>query len=166
MIRTFLVALRAVERALASGLLAVIVALVVMASAGRYFGSPVIWAIEVTQALFVWLCVLAADLTLQRAGHFSVDIFASLLPPRARKALDIFNILLGGALLAVLAWFGFVFASFTSTRPLPMTGITSGVATVALAVGFVLMLVTLAEQLIDRLRGRTVSDADEPREVM
>jgi TRAP-type C4-dicarboxylate transport system permease small subunit len=167
MIVSALAALRGVERALASILLVATVTLVVVASSTRYMGVPVIWAIEIIQALFVWLCVLAADLTLQRAGHFSVDTIANLLPRRARQVLEVFNVLLAAALLAGLAYYGFLFAYITSGRPLPMTGVTSAFATAALPVGFVLMLITLAEQLVARLQGRAPAPpADEAREVM
>lgn len=167
MIASFLAALRGVERALACALLVVIVALVVVASGTRYMGMPVLWAIEVTQALFVWLCIFAADLTLQRLGHFSVDMFANLLPRRARQMLEVFNVLLVGALLAVLAYYGILFAQFTGMRPLPMTGVTSAFATGALPAGFFLMLITLAEHLAARLKGRSpVADETGPREVM
>jgi TRAP-type transport system small permease protein len=167
MIVLFLERLRQVERAIACALLIGIVGLVIVASGTRYMGMPVLWAIEVTQAAFVWLCVFAADLTLQRLGHFSVDMVANLLPRRPRQVLEAFNVLLAGALLAVLAWYGFKFASFTGMRPLPMTGVSSAVATGALPVGFVLMLITLAEHLVARLKGEApVVDPTEPREVM
>jgi len=167
MIKSLIDRLRRLERALAAALLIAIVALVFVASSARYLGTPLIWSIEITQALFVWLCVLAADLTLQRAGHFSVDALANLLPPRARLVLDVFNILLVGALLALLVWYGVVFAEISYGRPLPMTGVTSATATAALPIGFALMLITLAEQLVARLHGEARKD-DEPvtREVM
>lgn len=167
MISSFLQHLRRVERALAGTLLVVIVGLVIVSTATRYMGHPLIWSIEVTQALFVWLCVLAADLTLQRLGHFSVDMFANFLPPGPRKVLEVFNVLLAGALLATLAYFGVLFAQFTGMRPLPMTGVSSAWATGALPVGFALMLVTLIEHLLARLQGRSpVVETTEPREVM
>ena len=167
MIHSVLTGLRGAERAAAGVLLVVIVALVVAASAARYAGAPILWAIEITQALFVWLCVFAADLTLQRLGHFSVDMVANLLPRRARQALEVFNLLLVGAFLGVLVFYGWRFASFTGMRPLPMTGVTSAVATAALPVGFALMLITLAEHLVLRLKGQTLAPyAGEPREVM
>lgn len=167
MIKFALGILRQTERAVAAALLVVTVTLVVVASAARYMGVPLVWTIEVVQAMFVWLCVISADLTLQRAGHFSVDMFANLLPRRARQALEIFNVLLSAALLATLAYYGFLFAYITSGRPLPMIGITSGVATMALPVGFVLMLITLAEHLIARIKGKPIVPAgDVVREVM
>jgi TRAP-type transport system small permease protein len=167
MIVLLLERLRQVERALACALLIGIVALVIIASGTRYMGVPVLWAIEVTQAAFVWLCVFAADLTLQRLGHFSVDMFANLLPRRARQILEVINVLIAGALLATLTYYGMLFAQFTGMRPLPMTGVTSAVATGALPAGFALMLITLLEHLLARLKGEApVVDASEPREVM
>lgn len=167
MIADLLMGLRAVERGLASLIFVAIVALVAVAAATRYVGMPLTWAIEVTQALFVWLCILAADLTMQRAGHFSVDMIANMLPPRPRQVLEVFNLLLIAALLGGLVYYGFLFSFITSGRPLPMTGITSAAATIALPVGFVLMLITLVQQLMARIRGQSVAAApDEAREVM
>lgn len=167
MIATARAALRRIELIVASTLLVVTVALIILSSSARYLGIPIIWSIEVVQALFVWLCVLAADLTLQRAGHFSVDMIANLLPRRARQVLDVFNILLAAALLAALVYYGFAFAYVTGGRPLPITGVSSALATGALPVGFVLMLVTLTEQLIARLRGEPLTAAPaEAREMM
>ncbi len=162
--RFFLDSLRAIERGLAMALLVALFVLVVLSSASRYVGHPVIWSIELTQALFVWLCVLAGDITLQRYGHFSIDLLAGLLPPRARLALDLVDYALVAALLGIFVWFGWKFAVLTGMRPLPILGITSAVATAALPVGFALMLVTTAEQALARISGRRAQVA--AREVM
>lgn len=158
---------RALEMALAAALLVAIVALVVVASVARYFGYPVIWAIELTQAGFVWLCVLSSDLTLRRAGHFSIDMLVKFLPAQPRLALELLNLAIVAALLAVLVVYGYEFSVRTSGRPLPITGITSAFVTAALPVGFALMLVTLCELALARVRGRPVVPADdELREVI
>ncbi|MBL8805338.1 MAG: TRAP transporter small permease [Rhodospirillales bacterium] len=158
---------RALEMALAAALLSAIVTLVVVASVARYYGYPVIWALELTQAGFVWLCVLSSDLTLRRAGHFSIDMLAKLLPARARLVLELANLAIVATLLAVLVYFGWEFSARTSGRPLPITGITSAFVTAALPVGFALMLVTLGELALARLRGQPVGPAeDELREVI
>jgi TRAP-type C4-dicarboxylate transport system permease small subunit len=158
--------LRRIERAAAMSLLVCIFALVLAATIGRYMGTPVIWAMEVTQAMFVWLCILAADVTLQQRGHFSVPALADLLSPEKLRILEIFNALVVLALLAFLARYGLTFAEFSSMRPLPMTGVSEGLATAALPVGFALMFITVAEQLVMRLRSADVQDAAGPRDVM
>ncbi|MBL8655008.1 MAG: TRAP transporter small permease [Alphaproteobacteria bacterium] len=159
--------IRKAEMAAAGTLLCLIVALVVVASIGRYFGSPVIWAIEVTQAAYVWLCIFAADLTLKKAGHFSVDMLANFLPAGARRTLEIANVLIAGAMIAALVYYGYLFAKVTGMRPLPITGLSSAVATAALPVGFALLLITMVDHLFKRLRGQDIRPADdEAREVM
>lgn len=166
MISSALAWLRRIERAAAMSLLVAIFALVFAATAARYMGSPIIWAMEVTQAMFVWLCVLAADVTLQQRGHFSVPALADRLSPEKRRMLDIFNALVVLALLAFLARYGMSFAGFSSERPLPMTGVSEGIATAALPVGFALMFITVAEQLVMRLTSDDEPEAMEPRDVM
>lgn len=159
--------LRRLERASARFLLVLITALVILASGARYAGHPIIWAIEVTQALFVWLCVLAGDLTLQRWGHFSIDVAVKRLPARPRHALALANLLLVACLLAVLVWYGLAFARFTGMRPLPMTGISSAAATAAMPAGFALMLLTLSEHFVRLLRGGPGAETGgSAREVM
>lgn len=166
MISSALVWLRRLERAAAMSLLMGIFAVVFIATAARYFGSPVIWAIEATQAMFVWLCLLAADITLQNRGHFSVPALADLLSPAQRRALEIFNALTVLGLLAFLAWYGWTFATLTSGRPLPILGVSESVATAALPVGFALMFVTMIEQIVQRWRHIEDPDTDSARDVM
>ena len=166
MISSFLVWLRRLERAVAMSLLVGIFALVFVATMTRYMGSPVIWAIEVTQAMFVWLCVLAADITLQNRGHFSVPALADLLSPANRRLLEIFNALVVLALLAFLVRYGIVFAELSGGRPLPMIGVSEGIATAALPVGFALMFITMLEQFVMRWRRIGDHDTPSPRDVM
>ena len=154
-----LVWLRRVEALFAGLLLCGIVAVVFFGSAGRYFGRPVIWSDEVAQALFVWTTMLAADLTLQRNGHFRIDMLTSMLPLRARKVLELATKLVLLALLCLLAWSGLQLARMTAARPLPMTGVSSAVAIAALPVGFVLMMITMFEQFVQQWRTGGVEQA-------
>lgn len=156
MIRQILGYLRAAERVLAVVLLAALVTVVFAGTTGRYLGRPVVWSDEVAQGLFVWVALLAADITLQRNGHFSVDALVNFLPPRARFVLDVGIHLLLAALIALLLYYAFRFASMTGPRPMPMLGpmlgLRTGIVTSALPVGFALMLITVIEQTIARLR--------------
>lgn len=152
MIARALAVLRLAERTIAVALLVALVAVVFAGAVGRYTGRPVIWSDEVAQALFVWVAMLAADLTLQRSGHFSIDILAALLPQKARLVLDLAILVMLGALLALLIVYGFRFAHMTSGRPMPMLGLPVSVATAALPVGFTLMAITLVEEFVRRIR--------------
>lgn len=166
MLTKLLAWLRWLERAAAMALLCGIFVVVFAATAGRYFGFPIIWSLEASQAMFVWLCLLAGDITLQNFGHFSVPLIADTLSRPARRILETLNAVIVIGLLAFLAWYGWTFADMSSMRPLPMLGISEGVATTALPVGFALMALTTLEQLVQRWRKIGYDDAHLARDVM
>lgn len=157
--------LRRAEMIAAIALLGTIVAVVLAGTVGRYTGNPVIWSDEVAQALFVWLAMLAADLTLQRAGHFRIDVLVRLLPRTARFFLDLAIKLTIAVLLVALVYYGSLLVRLSDFRPLPMTGVPSSWATAALPVAYALMIITVIEQIVRHLRGLPDSDADG-RDVM
>jgi TRAP-type C4-dicarboxylate transport system permease small subunit len=88
------------------------------------------------------------------------------LSPANRRRLEILNALVVLALLAFLAWYGITFAVLSGGRPLPMIGISEGIATAALPVGFGLMFITILDQLVMRWRRIGDPDAPSPRDVM
>jgi TRAP-type transport system small permease protein len=158
---------RTAEMVLACLLFLVLVCDVAVGSLSRYLGAPIIASLEIAQGVFVWLCVLAADITLQRNGHFSVDLLTGLLPKALQRLLSLLMLTLIGVLLIYLAWKGGELAIITHDRPLPLTGIPSSYVNGALPVGFVLMAVTIAERIYAILTGRPVAaEAAAPREVM
>lgn len=161
-----LVLLRRCELALAITLLGAIVTAVLLGTIGRFAGYPVIWSDEVAQALFVWLSLLAGDLTLQRAGHFRIDLAVAWLPGTVRRLLDLVIWLMVAAMMVLLIYYGMRLVGITHMRPLPLTRAPSSWATAALPVGFLLMLITLAEQIVRLIRGRDAVTAGPVRDVM
>jgi TRAP-type transport system small permease protein len=154
MLTKVLALLRQAERAFAIALLAAIVTIVIIGTVFRFAGAPAIWTEEAAQASFVWLSLIAADMTLQRHGHFRLDMLTSLLPKKARLALDVIIHLVIGALLAFLIFYAWKLVQISNLRPLPIIGVPSSFATAALPVGFALMLITLIEQIFVALSGR------------
>ena len=154
MLTKALAVLRQAERAFAISLLAVLVAVVIIGTVFRFAGAPAIWTEEAAQACFVWLSLVAADMTLQRHGHFRLDMLTALLPKKARLALDVVIHLVIGALLAFLIFYAWKFVQISNMRPLPIIGVPSSFATAALPVGFALMIITLIEQIFVALSGR------------
>jgi len=165
MLTRALVLLRRLEMAAATALLAAIVPVVLAGTVGRYTGNPLVWSDEVAQALFIWLAMLAADLTLQRAGHFRIAVLAGLLPARMRFVLDLAIKLAIAVLLVLLVRHGMDLVRLSDPRPLPMTGVPSSYAAAALPVAYALMLITVAEQMLRQWRGEAGDGADG-REVM
>ena len=154
MLTKALALLRQAERAAAIALLAAVVAVVIIGTIFRFAGAPAIWTEEAAQASFVWLSLIAADMTLQRHGHFRLDMLVGLLPKKARIALDIAIHLVIGALLVFLMFYAWKFVQISNMRPLPIIGVPSSFATAALPVGFALMTITLVEQIFVALSGR------------
>ncbi len=97
--------LRRLEFACASLLMAAVVGLVGIAAITRALGMPIIWSVEIAQLLFLWLCILAIDLGLQDERHFGLQILQDNVPPGARKAVEITNILIMAGLLIYLMQF-------------------------------------------------------------
>lgn len=144
--------LRRIEFACAAVLLAAVVVLVGVASVARAFGSPIIWSIEIAQLLFLWLCILAIDLALQQGRHFGIGLVLDNLPSGARKAVEIGNLLVMIGLLAYLlqfAWKNMILMHPRLDGALQTPG---SYFHASMVVGFLLMLRSLAVQLLQRLR--------------
>lgn len=165
MLKSIIPAIRRIEMALAVVLLAAIVFVVFFGTVMRYFSVPQIWTEELSQALFVWLALIGADITLQRAGHFRIDLLTAVLPDAVQLVLDIVIKIMIAALLASLVWYGLELLKVAHPRPLPILDIPSSFAAAALPVAYALMLLTTIEQIIGRLRHQK-GEAVAGREVM
>jgi len=157
--------IRHVEANLAAILLGVIVSTVLISSVTRTFGIPLIWSEEVAQGLFVWLAMLASDLTWQRAGHFRVDLLTMLLPKPVQRVLELVILMMIGALLFAFVYYGLDLIRVSHPRPLPMLNIPSSFVAAALPVACLLMLLTTVEHFVRQLRG-DVKTQSVAREVM
>lgn len=148
---------RKVECGLAVALLAAIVILVGVASVARVAGSPIIWSIEIAQLLFLWLCMLAADLAMQQGRHFGLTLLLDKLSPGRRHLLICFNMLLLAVLLGFLllqAWKNTMLMHSRLDGALQIPG---SYYHAAMIVGLALMLRTTLVQFYDHLRGRTLA---------
>ena len=71
-----------------------------------FFNAPTIWAHESTIALTAIGFVFGGAYTMQRRGHIAITIVYSLFPPRFRKVLDVFNVLVELFYLSLLFYAG------------------------------------------------------------
>ena len=144
--------LRTLESACAVALLAGIVVLVGIAAVARSLGSPIIWSIEIAQLLFVWLCMLAADLAMQQRRHFGLSLLPDSLPPRSRQVLEAINLLIVIGLLVFLwiyAWRNMV---LMHPHLIGATQMHGSLIHASMVVGLLLLLRTSVAQLVDHLR--------------
>lgn len=146
--------LQRVEFAVACLLLATIVALVGIASVSRAMGHPIIWSVEIAQLLFVWLCMLAADLALQQRRHFGLMIVLDNVPAGGRRWIEIGNMLVVVALLAFLLYHAWRNAVLMHPRLIGATQMNGSLIHSSMVVGLALLLRTMVAQTWQRLRER------------
>jgi len=73
----------------------------------RYFlHRPMIWVMEVTEIILLFITFLGTAWLLRREGHVKVDIVLGHLNPRAQALLGIISSIIGIIVCIVLVWYG------------------------------------------------------------
>ena len=145
---------RRLEISLATTLLAAIVVLVAVAAVSRKMGSPIIWSLEVSTALFVWLVVICVDIAMQQNRHFGLSIILDNVPPRAGRMIEIANRIVIVGLLLYLLYYAVINVPLMHKRMLGALQIPKSYIHLAMPVGIVLWLRTLAVQIFELWRAR------------
>ncbi len=136
-----------VEAAIARALLAAMVGLVFFAGVLRWFGLPLVWAMDVAQLMFVWAAFLGADMAMRRRGLIAVDLFVRWLPPRWRAPVDFLTGCVVLAFLCAMAVLGYDLVMLNLEREFGDSGISYAFVTAAVPVGCGMLALTLAGQL-------------------
>jgi len=114
----------------------------------RYlFRAPLIWSDEVASILFLWLAMLGATLALHRVEHMRMTAVAARLGLRTRAFFDRFALCAAAVFLALIVKPAFDFAWDDMDVSTPALEISSGWRSIALPVGFSLMLALICLQL-------------------
>ncbi len=143
---------RRFEISLATFLLAAIVILVAFAAVSRKMGSPIIWSLEVSTALFVWLVVICVDIAMQNNRHFGLSIVMDNVPPHAGRMIEIANRIVIMGLLIYLLYYAVINVPLMHKRMLGALQIPKSYIHLAMPVGIVLWLRTLGAQVIEQWR--------------
>ena len=143
-----------IEELLAMAFFAITSILVFVGAISRTAGFPIIWAVDVAQASFVWACVLGADIALKRNAHIEIDILVRRFPREVRRLLAIVFLVMISIFLAALVYLGINLTLLNLERPLGDVGISYGVVTAAIPVGALLMMATALRRLWRGLRGQ------------
>ena len=141
-----------IEEALGRALLAAIVVLVFVAAISRSFDHPIVWSVDLAQALFIWLCFIGALKALRARAHIGVDYFVQKLPHPLRRGLDLFLAVLAVAFLATMGWFGFQLTILNWQRTFGDSGISYAWVTIAVPIGCGLLGIILLYQIALALR--------------
>lgn len=142
-----------IEFAFACLLLAGIVVLVGIAAITRAAGHPIIWSVEIAQLLFVWLCMLAADLAMQQRRHFGLMILLDNIPAKARRWVEIVNMAILVVLLAFLLFYAWRNMLLMHPRLIGATQMNGSLIHASMVVGIALLLRTMLVQTWQRLGG-------------
>lgn len=140
-----------IEFACASLLLGAVVILIAVASVARALDAPIIWSIEIAQLIFVWMCIIAADLALQSDRHFGMRLLLDNVPRGLRKAIEIVNIVVLISLLAFLTYYAWGNVILMYPRLDGALLISGSYFHASMLVGFLLPIRTLVAQLIGRI---------------
>ncbi len=140
------------EYACASVLLASVVVLVGVASIARAVGSPIIWSIEIAQLLFIWLCMVSADLALQNNRHFGLSILLDKLEPKPRRVAELLNLLILISFLMFLVVYAWKNTLLMHPRLIGATQMHGSYIHASMLVGLVMLLRTMIAQLISRIK--------------
>jgi len=126
---------------LAWGLLAVIVALVVLQVVARYvLRISLPWPEELARFLLIWLTFTGAVVGTWHHAHFRVDVLAERLPAPARRGLTLVLQLLTVGVLGLFVWQSLELARLTGFMQSTAMELSMAWVYAALPVGGALML--------------------------
>ncbi|GHV53857.1 2,3-diketo-L-gulonate TRAP transporter small permease YiaM [Deltaproteobacteria bacterium] len=117
----------------------------------RYcFNAANIWAEELAKFLFVWVTVLGSSIAIRKNVHLKVDLFLSLLKPRARLILQIVSYLLILGFLIYLCRLGISLMGNTMVNRSAGLRVPMAIPYSAVPVGAFLMSLTCLEFILKR----------------
>lgn len=89
----------------------------------RVFGGSLIWALELTLNLFLYLVLFGMAYVLRKGAHIGVDVIVNLFPRGARRWINVVAGLISAVYAMAFAWTGYlVSAKFLSSSFLRTVG--------------------------------------------
>jgi TRAP-type C4-dicarboxylate transport system permease small subunit len=103
-----------VTRWLVIGAAAVMIVSLILQIFFRYvIGSSLVWSEELALFLFTWVVLLAGSLGVREGFHVRLTLFCNLLPPRAKRALDLVTHLIAGTFGGLVLFSGYRYLDST-----------------------------------------------------
>ncbi len=125
----------ALEAALAAGMFAMFVVIVVLVTMRYLFESGLVGANESATVLFVYLSSVGSAVAVGRQEHIRVDLLSRTLGPKGRLALEIATLALVGSLNAVVLACSVPWIAATGGVPMPATQIPRFIAQTSVPLG-------------------------------
>lgn len=123
--------------------MALMVALIFVASVARFIGKPINWAVDMTTFLFAWACFLSADVAWRTDRLMSVDVFLAKFSEKTKKHIRLLNYFIITVFLVYLVYFGLLLSYTTRARTFQgIPGFSYTWVTLSVPIGALLMLMT------------------------
>ena len=146
-------AITRVEQVVGSIMLVAVVLLVFISAVIRLTPNiNMIWSVDASQLMFIWISMIGADLALKKRSHMGVDLLVKRFPEKLQKVLSLCSYLLCGAFSVFVTYWGVILCIKNALRSYQTLKISYSFATAAVPVLSILMLLTLLEQIIELLR--------------
>ena len=140
------------EELIALLLLAGITILVFVSALMRYIKMPLNWAQDVALVAFAWMIFTGSDVAIRGSGLIGIDIIAKHFPAGVRKSLVIVFKVIIMAFLCVLVVNGYTMTLTSWARQITTLHISYGWVYLSVPVGALLMLISTAIKLVERVR--------------
>jgi len=131
----------------------------------RYLlGAALTWSEEFARFGLVWITFLGAGIALRRKAHVGVQAIVGLFSPGARKIVQVFTIFAVVGFLVIATFKGMELALFNMKQYSPAMGLPMGLVYLAIPSGCLVLIIQLAEQLLDLLRpspGKILGEAGD-----
>lgn len=132
-----------------------------------FFTAPTIWAAELSQLCLIWAVPIAAGWALSHRRHIRVTAVTGLLPLRARRATEVFAllvVLVFSLVVIVYGWEIFHDSWVRGRTTGTMLDMKAWVREASVPAGFALLALSAVAGLVRALRGDL--GEDEGHEVM
>jgi len=121
----------------------------------RYFlKNPIFWSEELARYLFIWVCLLGTSVTVQRRGHYGLELFYKMIPGNGRRLVGLFIYLVMGVVILMLLTQGIILVKNTASQISPAMEISMGWPYAALPFGAALMAIHLLVIGIKEIGGK------------
>jgi len=131
----------------------------------RYLlGAALTWSEEFARFGLVWITFLGAGIALRRRAHVGVQVIVELFSPGVRKIVQVLTIFTVVGFLLIATFKGMELALFNMKQYSPAMGLPMGLVYLAIPSGCLVLIIQLAEQLLDLLRpspGKVLGEAGD-----
>lgn len=140
------------ETQVGTAMLILIVVLVFLSAILRIVNFPIVWCVDLSQLLFIWISMIGADLALKNKAHMGVDLLVKIFPVKLQRALKVLSFALCLLFLVFIAFWGARLVKMNWKRKYQMLVISYSWATMAIPVLSISMILVIFEQFIDSLK--------------